>query len=125
MNPSSSPIKSLNAALAAHTAWKQRFCELMESRFDLNPDQVGLTTICKFGQWLEGEGKALLSPDDYLSLDQLHSQFHQIASQIVRLKQAGYREQVQFKLKSGGELYQASTRIMSRLRIIRQNMESS
>jgi Chemoreceptor zinc-binding domain len=122
-NSSVSRIDTINAAISAHTAWRQRFYDLIESELELNPLQVGQTNICKFGKWLEEEGKGLLTRENYDALRKLHTQFHQTAAKVVKFKKAGNRAQVQASLKLDGEFSQTSTQLINYLVAIREKMQ--
>jgi Chemoreceptor zinc-binding domain len=119
MNPPSTVVIAINAALKTHATWEHRLQEYLDDTISLNPQQVGQNNICAFGKWLESDGKDHLIPADYASLNKLHTQFHRVAAAIVQLKKAGNLEQAHEGLKSGGEFPKISAELSESLTAIR------
>ncbi len=74
----------LDYAIQEHSAWKTKFRDFLNGKTSLNVQSIGETDQCKFGQWLEGEGKRLLPQQHLDEIVKLHTEFHRIAAEVIR-----------------------------------------
>ncbi|OYY45750.1 MAG: hypothetical protein B7Y56_06565 [Gallionellales bacterium 35-53-114] len=87
-------IKSeITAALQAHTAWRERFKDILNGRapFDLN--SIGAPEHCTLGIWLANEGQRMIPAGLYDEICTLHRDFHRIAAEVIqKIKDKRYAE---------------------------------
>jgi hypothetical protein len=119
MRSSFSLINIITDALTIHEALEQNIYVFMDDLIQLDSYMVESANVCAFGQWLEEDAKAYLTLEEHCVIQQLHTQFHQMAAQIIRLKKEGKREEARGDLIDGGEFSCVSTRFMNRLIAIR------
>ncbi len=58
----------IEAALQAHSIWRERFKDILHGRAPFDLDMISSSNQCVLGQWLSNEGKQLIPPA-------LHSEF--------------------------------------------------
>jgi hypothetical protein len=84
--------EAIQAAIAAHTAWKTRLrVAIGTGKFDVSASTVAQDNQCQFGKWLYGPelSGGERQTEHYLTVKQLHAQFHQLAAMVVRLATSG------------------------------------
>jgi len=77
---------TLYHAIVAHTAWKKRLREIIDSgknEYDIDVEH------CQFGQWLKEQADILKTYEHYQDVIHLHNEFHQEAEQIILLALKG------------------------------------
>lgn len=89
----------LNKAIKAHSTWKVRLKDAVDSgSSEFSPSQVRNNDICEFGKWLNtlpSAEKALL---DYQNIQPLHQKFHVEAAKVLELAISGQREKAHHAL---------------------------
>lgn len=102
-------IKSdIEDAIKVHGAWKAKFRDFLNGKAGLDVSEVGRTDACKLGMWLGDGGHRMLSPADHAKVCELHTQFHQVAGEIVHnIKQKDFMAARQ-ALTAAGAFDQAS-----------------
>ncbi|MCS6959131.1 MAG: CZB domain-containing protein [Pseudanabaenaceae cyanobacterium SKYGB_i_bin29] len=106
------------AALAAHTAWKERLYKAIDSGIiDPPPSVIELDNACVFGKWLYGNEipAAIKLTAQYEAVRQIHAQFHKLTAQIALLAVTGNKEKAKELLSDGSEYIQLSDRLRSAL----------
>lgn len=89
---------NLRQAITQHMQWKFRLDLLVAgySRETLDPERVELEESCELGRWLATEGERTYGSNPaFLILQRTHAEFHRCAADIVRLCQAGRREEAE------------------------------
>lgn len=76
--------EDIEDAIHAHGEWKAGFGDFLNGKSALDLSSVGVTYACKLGDWIEAEGRNLLSQNDREEVIRLHTEFHLIAGEVVR-----------------------------------------
>jgi hypothetical protein len=76
--------KEIEAALQAHSLWREHFKDILHGRAPFDLDMISATDQCELGKWLSKEGKRLLSPAAHKDVCAVHQEFHQIAAGIIK-----------------------------------------
>ncbi len=96
-------ISEIDAALAAHAAWKKRLMDAITSgTSEFTPDIVERDNACQFGKWLHGLSEEDTGSEDYRKVKELHAGFHRTAAEILRLALSGAKDEALKKISSGG-----------------------
>jgi hypothetical protein len=106
------------AALTAHTAWKQRLAQAIDSDIiDPPPSVIAEDNLCVFGKWLYGEEIPVhvKQLSEYEEVRQIHAQFHKFTAQIAMLAMVGEKEKARLMLEDGSEYLKLSDRLRSAL----------
>jgi hypothetical protein len=82
-------IQTLSDAIEAHATWVRRFESAISRTGGELPrvEDVRDDAACEFGRWLQAN-PAILGPDRYLSLVNLHQAFHEEAARIAETLQS-------------------------------------
>lgn len=111
-------LDSINKAIAAHGAWKQRLLDAIETgQSDKTPDQAVNDHGCDFGQWLFGTeiDPSIKSSAEYPGVVDLHRQFHAEASRILGLALSGKKEEAKQSIMLGSEYSKLSSALVQKL----------
>lgn len=73
----------IEAALAAHAAWRKHFRDYLNGRAAMDLSTIGANDQCQFGKWLNREGHRLMPQELYGDIRAAHDEFHRIAAAIV------------------------------------------
>ncbi|MBI5040268.1 MAG: CZB domain-containing protein [Gammaproteobacteria bacterium] len=109
----------LRQAIAAHGQWKVKFREFMAGTLDLDPSVVQQNNQCQFGKWLESQGHSLLKNLDFDEINQLHTEFHKVAAEVIRKKKAGQTQVAEQAVACGGAFATASAKPTTRLMTVK------
>lgn len=105
----------IEAALQAHSLWREHFKDILHGRAPFDLDMISSTNQCVFGQWLSNEGKQLIPAALYSEICLQHQEFHQIAAGIIQnIKDKNFAD-AKNALELKGSLNQASLRLRSLL----------
>jgi len=114
MTSGNSARDHIRKAIAAHGAWKTKFRDFMVGKIELDAGKVAPNNLCDFGKWLEREGAEELG-GDFQEINSLHSQFHRIAAEVVRKKQAGNTAAAEKSLALTGDFGRTSSSLIHKL----------
>ncbi len=106
----------IDVAIGAHRNWKDRLTNYLEgnSSEDLRPEVICHDDRCDLGKWIHSDGQKQLGQYSMFSeLRSVHKMFHQQASSVVALHQAGKQDAAKWLLD--GEYTKTSERIVGRL----------
>jgi len=106
----------IDVAIGAHKNWKDRLTNYLEgnSSEDLRPEVICHDDRCDLGKWIHSDGQRQLGQYPmFTELRAVHKMFHQQASSVVALHQAGKVDAAKWLLD--GEYTKTSTRIIRRL----------
>ena len=110
----------LRQAIAAHGQWKVKFREFMAGKLELDANVVQQNDQCQFGKWLESQGSKLLKKCDYEEINQLHTEFHKVAAEVIRKKKSGQTQIAERALATGGVFTSASAKLTTRLMAVKE-----
>ncbi|MEK7775039.1 MAG: CZB domain-containing protein [Candidatus Zixiibacteriota bacterium] len=110
--------REIDNAIGAHGLWKTRLKVAIDTgKLDASPSEIKMNNHCAFGKWLYGS--SLTAQDKaskhYLTISELHSQFHKIAAQIAELALAGRKAEAETLLSHKGEFATVSAKLTSAL----------
>jgi len=95
--------EAIEAALTAHSAWKARLLDAINNgESEFKPDVVKKDNACLFGQWLYKLSPEEAQGEDFVKVKALHAEFHEVASEILKLAVSGKKEEAIKKLEPGG-----------------------
>lgn len=95
-------------AIVAHTIWKKRLRDSLESG---SADYESCAENCEFGKWLRKDADILRTYAHYAPVFELHEQFHQAAHEIIGLVRSGQIGAARELLQSGGSFEQSSRKL--------------
>lgn len=107
--------KNIDAAIAAHLAWTERFGDAIAHR--VLPEALrtaGYDDQCSFGRWLYGLDDEAKRGRHYRKVKDLHYRFHAEAAEIVRLLEAAFYDEARLRL--GEDFAAASVALLTALR---------
>lgn len=81
-------VEQINNAIGAHGAWKLKLRMAMVSgRSEIDPEKACRDDRCPFGRWIHGDtiDHATKLGKPYEVVRRLHAEFHQSASDVLRL----------------------------------------
>jgi hypothetical protein len=107
----------IDVAIGAHQNWKDRLLTYLEGRSteDLRPEVICHDDRCDLGKWIHADGQKQLGQYSmFAELRAVHKMFHQQASSVVALHQAGKHESAKSLLE--GDYSKTSERIIRRLK---------
>ncbi len=109
----SNTANTIYEAIVAHTAWKKRLRDIIDSgknKYDADPKH------CEFGQWLIEHADGLLSIyEHYPQVVHLHDQFHKEAEKIIQLALNGKQQQANAAVEYGSDFDKISTELVQAL----------
>jgi hypothetical protein len=84
----------IDAALVAHIKWLIIFKNHLSGveRDQLDPEVVGDSACCNFGQWLHANKEALPYPDQFEYIEALHAIFHLAAAEMATAVKANQNQ---------------------------------
>lgn len=89
----------LNKAIKAHSTWKVRLKDAVESgASEFTPSQVRNNDLCEFGKWLSSLPQAEKAMVDYQNIQPLHQKFHTEAAAVLELAITGQKEKAHYAL---------------------------
>lgn len=106
----------IDVAIGAHQNWKNRLISYLEgqSTEDLRPEVICHDDRCDLGKWIHSDGQRQLGQYSmFAELRATHKMFHQQASSVVALHQAGKKEAAKWLLD--GEYAKTSDKVVRRL----------
>ncbi len=101
----------INAALNAHSAWKNNFKDFLNGRASFDLASIDATNQCDFGKWLNNEGYRMVPSELHTEICAVHEEFHKIAAEIIqKIKEKRYAE-AREDISQTGALNQTSLRL--------------
>ncbi len=112
--------ETIEKAIWAHSRWKIHLKQAIETgQSNFTVEEVQNPHHCAFGQWLDSAyGRTL---PDYSEVFELHSAFHQEASQILSLALAGQTSEATAKMQLGSPFNQQTAKLVNKLAEIGQS----
>ncbi len=93
-----------DAAIVAHTKWKDRIRKSLAGGERLDPTVVGRDNQCDLGKWIESAGASERSLPEFGKLKELHTRFHKVAAETIT-RAAGLSKEEGEKLVQGASPY--------------------
>jgi methyl-accepting chemotaxis protein len=106
-----------SAIVESHLRWKALLADAIAGRASerLDVATAARADRCALGQWMDGAGKRRFGGlPDFEELRAAHAAFHNHAGEILRLAQAGRREEARQMLTSG-DYFKDSMRVIRQL----------
>ena len=115
---------NFDEAITAHSQWKIRLQGVISGtgREVLDPQVVGVDNKCPLGQWIHGEAKQYSKLEEYVQLVKEHASLHQCAAKVLRLVEAGQKEEAK-GLVDNGEFHDLSIKTINAIRHLRKRVE--
>jgi len=102
----------ISKAVGAHGMWKQRLAAAISSgTSDFTIDKVRPDNNCAFGKWLHGLPASEKTSEHWTSVQALHAQFHQEASEVLKLALVGMQEDATKAMSIGSSFALTSARL--------------
>lgn len=93
-----------DAAIVAHSKWKDRIRKSLAGGERLDPKMVGLDNQCDLGKWIESAGLSERGLPEFSKLREVHTRFHKVAAETIT-KAAGVSKEEGDKLVTGASTY--------------------
>jgi len=101
--------KEISDYIGQHAAWKTRLHKALEDGgADLDAAAIDVDNQCAFGKWLIGVGASLAGDEHFRQARACHKEFHHAAAEIVRLIQAGKKDEAAASLAMKGDFFKTS-----------------
>lgn len=116
----------IDVAIGAHQNWKARLALYLEGKSteDLRPEVICHDDRCDLGKWIHSDGQKQLGQYAmFAELRAVHKIFHQHASSVVALQNAG--KHADAKALLDGEYAKTSERVIRRLKDLKLLNEGS
>jgi hypothetical protein len=105
-------IEKLQQAIAAHASWKARLRNAISTgKLEVAIGTVKADDQCEFGKWLYGRelSAAEKQSEHYITVKQLHAQFHREAATVAELATTGKKDAAEKALGTGSSYQTASS----------------
>lgn len=102
-------------AAKAHREWNTKLRMYLNGSGALNPEDIQKDNLCILGQWIYSEGKKYAHYHEYKELREIHAEFHQNASHIVRLIDKNQKEEANKELDADSKFRMLSIKILDLL----------
>ncbi len=103
------------AGIAAHGMWKTHLvAAITTGSATVKVEDAGHDDRCKFGKWLYGD-PTLRSKPGFEEIKALHSQFHRLSAEVLRLALAGKKDEARRFMDSASEYTQTSAELTQKL----------
>jgi hypothetical protein len=97
-----SELTVFDRAIAAHAKWKYRLYQAIDTgKSEWTVAVVRASDRCDFGAWLKALPVAEKMSDQCERVKQLHSEFHQIAADVLQLALEGRKEEARAAIALG------------------------
>lgn len=105
--------KEVEAALQAHSAWREQFKDILNGRSTFDLAKISATDQCIFGKWLNNEGHRIIPSELHDEIRAVHQDFHRAAAEIIqKIKEKRFTE-AREDISLQGALNQTSLRLRS------------
>ncbi len=85
-------VANIEEAIGAHAMWMSHLRQaVLEAWPGFDLESIRAADQCEFGKWLYGPRLSddERATDEYQAVERLHSEFHELAAQVVELAAAG------------------------------------
>ena len=106
-------VSIFDKAISAHAQWKRRLNEAIDAgSSEWTVLDVRADDRCEFGGWLKSLPAVEKTSDRYSHLCSLHAEFHQAASDVLRLALAGQEDEARAAMAVGSRFNKTSTELV-------------
>jgi len=108
----SNTANTIYQAIVAHTAWKKRLREIIdtgENNYDVDPEH------CEFGKLLSEYVDELSVYEQYSRVVVLHNEFHEEAAKIIQLALTGQKDEANVAIEYGKKFDNTSQDLVKNL----------
>lgn len=109
-------------AIDVHQQWRGRLRKCIDGEEKLDPSAVCRDDRCTLGQWINGEGLKFKDNNHFSQLKNDHLQFHRTAAEVVKLANAGKKDEANKMLTTAGAFMQVSARVISDILKLRKEV---
>ena len=89
----------------AHAQWKKEFLNSISSQqSELDPEVVKRDDVCQFGKLLHGLPQEDMQSEHFITVKNLHADFHKAAGEIAELAATGRRDEALKTIEGYGQL---------------------
>lgn len=105
----------LNKAIKAHSMWKIRLKDAIDSgKSDISASQAKDSHQCAFGKWLDSLPLSEKTRDEYKTIIPLHDKFHNEAGAILQMALGGQKNKAHEALTDiSGEFMYTSSQLIN------------
>lgn len=97
-------------AIAAHAKWKYRLFQAINAgKSEWTVAEVRADDRCDFGEWLEHLPVAERVSERLTRIKALHTEFHEVASEVLALALSGKKEEARAAVSLGSHFTEIST----------------
>jgi hypothetical protein len=89
-------VANIEEAIGAHSRWMSQLREVVfEAHPGVDVESIRAADQCEFGKWLHGPAWSAeeQQSDDYQEVSRLHTEFHELAAQVVELAASGKKNE--------------------------------
>ena len=105
-------VEVINRGIAAHARWKYRLFDAVETgRSEWTVEGIRSDDQCEFGRWLGSLSAADLSDEHCVKVKAMHTEFHQVAAEVLSLALAGRKEEAQEAIALGSRFALVSSNL--------------
>lgn len=105
-------LNIFDRAIAAHAKWKYRLFQAINTgKSEWTVAEIRADDGCDFGDWLDHLPVAARSSERYSRVRSLHTEFHQVASEVLELALSGKKEEAQAAISLGSRFTEISTNL--------------
>jgi len=109
LNDSNGETLDFDKAIEAHRQWKVKLREAIATQSTLPADEICLDNKCPLGKWLHGPGGHQWGHQPaFVALVKKHAEFHQVASDVACVINAGKYESAERLIGSGSKFADVS-----------------
>ncbi len=106
-------VSIFEKAISAHAQWKRRLNEAIDSgASEWTVSDVKADDRCEFGEWLRNLPPVAKTSERYRHLQSLHTDFHQAASDVLKLALAGKKDDARAAMSRGSHFNETSTQLV-------------
>lgn len=114
-------VQQVDAAIAAHSRWKFRLKELVESgRTDIDSATATRDDLCRLGKWLQSYEPMAIERGIYREVCTRHTSFHRAIGDVLQLATAGRRKDAEASMEIGSAFSKLSSELIASLMEWRQ-----
>ncbi len=110
-------MADFNKWTQAHRDWRIRLSDYVggTSKEKLDALTVGRDDQCELGKWIQSMRGQMAGNANFLKLLTAHAEFHRQAAEIVKLADAGKKDEAQRLLSPTGAYFHASNEVIKAL----------
>ncbi|NWF90404.1 MAG: CZB domain-containing protein [Ignavibacteriaceae bacterium] len=105
--------EAIDSALNAHALWKTRLQDVVKNgKSDFKVSSVQKDNECQFGQWIYKLPEEDTLSEDFITIKNLHAEFHKTAALVLELALSGKKGEAIKHLEFGGIYNQITDKLV-------------